>query len=192
RAAAQKYSDRELAGIVRNGIRPDGHSVLVMPSEAFVGLSDQDLGRIIAFLRSLPPVRGPGPGVELGPLGRMGFAIGKFKPAAQLIAETVPPPPAASKEAAFGRYLARTTCPQCHGADLRGASTPAFTSPGLQVVAGYSREAFTRLLRTGVALDGRTLPMMGPWARSHLSYYTDEEIADLFTYLHAMTPAQPR
>jgi len=188
-AAVRKYSDAELAIIIRNGVRPGGHSTMVMPSEAFVGLTDADLVCIIAFLKSLPAVDGPGPSVSLGPLGRIGLAVGKIKPIAQLIAETVPPPAAAGDEAVFGRYLARTICAQCHGASLRGDSNPDFTSPSLGVVAAYSPESFAQLLRTGVALGGRTLPTMSPWSRAHLAYLTDAEIAALYSYLHAIDAA---
>jgi len=185
-AAVRKYSDSELVGIIRNGVRPGGQSMMVMPAEEFVLLSDEDLGRIIAFLKSLPAIEGPGPSVSLGPLGRIGVAVGQFKPVAELIAETVPPPDATSEGAAYGRYLARTTCASCHGTSLRGDSNPDFTSPSLQLVAAYSAESFARLLREGVALGGRNLGTMSPWARQHLSYLTDSEIAALYSYLHTM------
>ena len=187
-AAVHKYSDAELAVAIRNGVRPGGRGMLVMPSEAFVGLTDADLGRIIAFLRSLPPVEGPGPGISLGPIGRVGIVTGKFKTAAQLISDTVPPPEATTAEAAYGRYLARTTCAECHGTDLRGTSTPEFSSPNLRVVAAYSPEAFARLLRTGIPLGERKLGTMREMAVDHLSYLTNAEIAALYSYLHAMPP----
>ena len=188
-AAVHKYSDAELVGAIRNGVRPGGRSMMIMPAEVFGLLTDEDLGRIIAFLRSIPAVDGPGPSVSLGPVGRIGVAIGKFKTVAQLTAETVPPPDAKSDEAARGRYLARTTCAQCHGTDLRGASNPDFTSPSLQLVAAYSPEAFVQLMREGVALGGRNLRTMSPWARNLLSHLTDSEIAALYSYLHAMPEA---
>jgi mono/diheme cytochrome c family protein len=188
-AAVRKYSDAELAVAIRHGLRPDGHSMVVMPSEGFILLTDEDLGRIIAFLKSLPAVDGPGPGLSLGPAGRVGFAIGKFKLVAQLIAETVPPPEATSEEATYGRYLARTSCVQCHGTDLRGTSNPDFTSPDLQVVTAYSPEAFTELLRAGVAIGERKLGVMGAWAQNNLSQLTDAEIAALYSYLHALPDA---
>ena len=184
-AAVRRYSDEQIAVIVRNGIRPDGRSVVIMPAETFGSMTDEDLGRIIAFLKSLPPVAGPGPSVSLGPLGRVGVAVGKFKTVAQLIDDAVPPPEAANQEAAFGRYLARTVCAQCHGTDLRGTSNPDFTSPDLAIVAAYSPEAFAELMRTGVALGGRKLGIMGDWARNNLSHLTDAEIAALYGYLHA-------
>jgi cytochrome c553 len=183
-AAVRRYTDAQLVGIIRQGVRPSG-SVLVMPSEAFDALTDADLGGILAFLKSLPAVDGPGPSVVPGPVGRIGLALGKFKTAPQLIAEGARPPEATSKEAAFGRYLARTICAECHGGDLRGASNPDFTSPGLAVVAAYSPDAFRELLRTGVPLGGRTLRVMGPQARENLSYLTEAEVTALYGYLHA-------
>ena len=187
-AAVRKYSDAELAVVIRHGVRPGGHSMVVMPSQLFVLLTDEDLGRIIAFLKSLPAIAGPGPSFSAGPLARVGLATGKYKLAAQLIADTVPPPDATNKEAAYGRYLARTTCAQCHGTDLRGASVPE-PAPNLQVVAAYSPETFAQLLRAGVALGGRNLVTMGAWARHNLSHLTDAEIAALYRYLHAMPEA---
>ncbi len=185
-AAVRKYNDAELVGIIRNGVRPGGRSVMIMPAEVFGLLTDEDLGRIIAFLKSLPAAEGPGPSISLGPIGRIGVATGKFKTVRQLIAETVPPPDATSDEAAHGRYLARTTCAQCHGTDLRGTSNPDFTSPSLRVVAAYSPEAFAQLMRKGVALGGRNLNTMSPWARKLLAHLTDSEIADLYSYLHTL------
>lgn len=190
-AAVRNYNDTQLAVIIRNGVRPDGRGLVVMPSEAFIELTDEDLGRIIAFLRSLPEAPGPGPSISLGPLGRIGVATGKFKPVAQLIAETIPPPEATDALAASGRYLARTICAQCHGTDLRGGSTPDFVSPDLRVVAAYSPEAFAQLLRTGEALGGRRLGVMGAVARKNLSHLTDAEIAGLYSYLHTL-PEPPR
>lgn len=187
-AAVRKYSDAELAAIVRNGVRPGGRSMLVMPSEAFVELTDQDLGCIIAYLRTLPMASGPAVETSIGPAGRAGVAMGKFKVVAELIAETVPPPAATTEEAKFGRYLARTVCGGCHGASLRGASNPEFTSPSLQAVTAYSPEAFARLMRTGVPLGERKLKTMGPAAEKILSNLNDAEVAALYSYLHAMPP----
>lgn len=185
-AAVRRYSDPELVGIIRNGVRPGGRGMMVMPAEAFGLLTDEDLGRIIAFLKSLPAADGPGPSISMGPLGRIGLVIGQFKPVPELIAETVPPPDATGEQATYGRYLARTTCAQCHGTSLRGDSNPDFTSPSLRVVAAYSPEAFTQLMRTGEALGARKLATMTPWAKQHLSYFTDSEIAALYGYLHTM------
>jgi cytochrome c553 len=191
-SAVHRYNDAQLAGIIRQGVRPDGRSLLIMPSEAYVALTDEDLGRILAYLRSVPAVEGPGPSVSAGPLGRLGLAAGQFKTAAQLIADAPAPPQATGDEASLGRYLAWTTCAACHGTDLRGSSNPDFTSPTLQVVAAYSAESFLRLMRTGVALGDRQLPVMGPQARQNLKFLTDAEIAALYAYLRALPEAAQR
>ena len=185
-AAVHRYSDAQLALMIRNGIRPDGRSLIVMPAEAFTALTDSDLGLIIAFLKSLSPLPGPGPNVAMRPLGRLGVALGKFKPAAELISLTVPPPAATNEEAELGRYLARTVCAECHGTSLQGDVNPEFTSPDLRVVSAYTPETFARLMRTGVALGGRQLGVMSEQARNNLSQLTDSEISALYSYLHAM------
>ncbi len=82
-AAVRQYSDGQFAVAVRKGLRRDGRSLMIMPAEAFGELTDADLGRIMAFLKSLPPANGPGPDVSVGPLGRIGLVAGKFKTAAQ-------------------------------------------------------------------------------------------------------------
>jgi cytochrome c553 len=191
-AAVHKYSDAELAIIVRNGLRPDGRSMIVMPSEAFTGLSDADLGRIIAFLKSLPTEAGPQASVAPGPLGRIGLVTGKFNTAAQLIEKTIPPPEATNEVGKRGRYLARTICAECHGTGLSGYSTPDFDAPDLRIVAAYSLEQFSELVRTGAALGKRNLATMSDWARMHLSQLTDEEINALYSYLHSMPEAGPQ
>ncbi len=188
-AAVRRFSDAELVAIIRHGVRPDGRSMFVMPADAFTYLTDDDLARIIAFLRSLPLAPGPGSAVSLGPVGRIGLVSGRFALVAELIARTVPPPEATSDEATHGRYLARTICAQCHGTGLRGDSNPEFTSPDLRVTAAYSQEDFARLMRTGEAIGGRKLPTMGPWARGRLSLLTDAEITALWSYLHTLPEA---
>jgi len=188
--SVRKYSDAQIEAIVRKGVRPDGRSVLVMPAEEFIWLTDADLGRTLAFLKSLPPSDGPGPNVAPGPLGRIGLVTGKFKTVAQLIADSQAPPEASGDAARFGRYLARTTCASCHGTDLKGASTPDFIAPDLRIAAAYSQEQFTALMRTGAALGGRNLKTMGPFARQSLSQLNDAEVAALYSYLHDLAAAK--
>jgi mono/diheme cytochrome c family protein len=185
-ASARRYSDAELAVALRHGLRPDGRSLMVMPSQAFVALDDADLGRIIAAMKSLPETAGMDRSVSLGPLGRIALGLSQLKTSAQMIADSVPPPEASGEQAARGRYLARTLCAECHAPTLRGETNPSFTSPTLQTTVAYSLEAFTRLLRTGVALGDRDLAFMGPWARANLSSLKDQEIAALYSYLHAL------
>jgi hypothetical protein len=53
------------------------------------------------------------------------------------------------------------------------------------MAAGYSPEAFMRLLRTGKALGDRELELMSSVARSRFAYFSDDEIRLLYQYLLA-------
>jgi mono/diheme cytochrome c family protein len=187
--AAARWSDPELVRIIRYGVRPNGRSVFSMPSHTFSALSESDLGGILAFLRHTPPEPGPPAELDARWLGRLGLVLGKYQPEAELIPEDATRPPLATprEPLAHGRYLARTICTECHGIDLHGARDGS--TPDLRIVAAYSHQAFTRLLREGVPLDGRPLGLMGRVARGRLRYLTDAEIADLYRYLG--TPKVP-
>src|SRR3954466_5487669 len=50
---ARTYSAVDLERSIRHGVKPDGRSVTLMPSEMFFNLNDADLGAIIAYLRSV-------------------------------------------------------------------------------------------------------------------------------------------
>ena len=46
--AVAKYSDSELEAIIRQGIKPDGRGLMIMPSSNYSAFRDQDLRNIIA------------------------------------------------------------------------------------------------------------------------------------------------
>ena len=48
------YSDAELVRAIRHGVDETGQPLLFMPSNEFYVISDEDLGAMIAYLRSLP------------------------------------------------------------------------------------------------------------------------------------------
>ncbi len=182
--SVRQYSTEELVGIVRHGVPPDGKSVLGMPSGMFFALTDRDLGAIIAYLRSLPEMPGPARHVQLGPLGRLGIAIGQFVPAAaesDSMAKLSNVYPAAPDSLALGVYLARTACSECHGHDLTGDKSGR--PPDLKIGGAYPLEAFVTLMRTGKPLDGRDMGLMTGVARERFSHFTDAEIRALHAYL---------
>jgi mono/diheme cytochrome c family protein len=186
--AVRRYSDADLARIIRRGVRPDSHTVVVMPAEMFSMLTDADLAKIIAYLRSVPRMPGPLPEVRLGPLARLGIVLKQYEPAVALVhradslTATYPRP---GDSTAPGAYLARTSCTECHGVGLTGSRVADQTTPDLKIAAGYSSDAFTRLMRTGKGLGDRELGMMSEVARGRFTHFTDAEIAALRTYLLA-------
>ena len=187
---ASSYSTAELENVIRHGIRPDGTSVILpMPSTMFYHLSDQDLGAIIAYLRSQPPGEEAVPDTRIGPLARLFFFYYKQELETILAAERIVHDaprlmPATGEPLAHGRYLAMTVCTECHGDDLRGGLDDF--APSLAVVVAYSLDDFRKLMRTGEPIGGRELDLMARVAASRFSYFTDLEIEHLHDYLRTL------
>jgi mono/diheme cytochrome c family protein len=184
---ARTYSTAELARVIRHGVRPNGEGVEIMPSPMFYHLSDADLGRIIAFLRSAPVTDRNTYAFNAGPLWRWQMATGEWLSWPDDIAELGPrmAAPSADDVLHFGEYLARTSCSECHGDKLEGGAD----TPNLTVAAAYAPDDFTKLMRTGVPLGGRDLHLMSAVARQRFSHFTDAEISALHAYLRQR--AQP-
>ena len=184
---APTYSDAELVTLMRQGIKRDGTSAFFMPSEMFRHLRDEDLARILAWVRTLPVAEGPDDHTEVRPLGRLIVATGQFKTAAAEIAATGPDRWTTDFNEPFsrGRYLVMSFCSECHGQDLKGVE--AAHSPPLTVAKGYSLEQFTKFMKDGVALGNRQLELMTPTARERFSHFTDEEASAIHAFLMQRT-----
>jgi cytochrome c553 len=181
-----KYSDAQLATVLRQGVKPDGASVLFMPSEMFRHLRDEDLARLIGYLRTVPPAtEGVQEKTQLRPIARLILAKGDFKPAASAI----PSLPAAvtsfdaSDPVSHGRYLTMKLCSECHGQDLQGFAP--INSPALAVAKGYSAEQFARLMRDGIGSGERQFPLMTPTSKARFVHLRDEEVSALYAFLQS-------
>ena len=179
------YSDGELARLLRRGIRRDGTTAVDMPSAMFYHLSDEDLVSVIAFLRTLPLEPGLERQRRFGLLGRWELATGRWRTSADDVRPDRPPAGQGPLDTPLGRgrYIAMITCTECHGQDLEGM--PGYPPPPLLIVAAYSFEEFSTLLRTGVAKGGRELELMSMIGRTRGAALTDEEVADLYAYLRS-------
>lgn len=178
---AAKLSDVELARVIRHGVHKDGSSLFIMPTKALAHISDDDLGRIIAWVRSLKP----GPQDEktrtsYGPMGRLLLFTGTLPPSAQ--AQNVS---TATRPADLGRYYVSVACQACHKLHEDGVMEDGKTKvPALApMAASYDPAAFERLLRTGQGMSKRDLGLMGVVARAGFSAFTDGEIAAVQAYL---------
>lgn len=182
---AQQYSDADLARVVRLGVRPDGRGVIAMPAMGYVRLTDGEMADIIAFLRSLPPGGVEQPGHYVGPLDQWGVWREVLKPAVTYVdAERGKDPVDAGPQHDAARHLVRIVCAECHGGDLKGNGWDS-GAPDLAVILAYGIPEFTRLLRTGVAADGKERGLMSEVAKSRLHKLTDEQIAGIHAYLTA-------
>jgi len=185
-ALAQRYSIEELEHAIRHGVRSNGRALFVMPSDMYRTLTDDDMGRLLAFLRSRPRATSEvdGRSSQLGPIGRLGVVIGEFKSAREYIATETPLPAPADTALRLGHYIATTSCTECHGTALTGDGQG---SPHLGGMAmGYSLEEFAAFLQTGKAKGNRELEMMSGVARGRLKYLRADEVKSLHAYLRTL------
>ena len=190
---AADYSAADLERVIRQGVRKNGKSTWGMTSNTFHHLSDEDLGKIIAFLRSVPVSKGPATETRIGLLWRfdltqwqLGLRQDVYLPMAEEIRRGAPwvDGDIEPAERNRGRYLAVTICSECHGMKLHGDIEGS--TPNLAIVAAYSEEDFFRLLRTAIPLGGQELGLMGMMARERFVHLTDEEVRALYSYLHTL------
>jgi len=182
-----KYTDVQLATLLRKGVKPDGKSVLFMPSEMFRHLGNEDLARLIAYVRTKPVVtEGVTEKTQLRIIGRFIIANGVYKPGAHAI-ESLPAAAGsfdANDAVSRGRYLTMNYCSECHGQSLEGVAP--INAPALAVVKAYSLEQFTRLMQEGVGTGDRQFKLMTPTAKARFTQFTPEELAAVHGYLQTL------
>jgi len=181
---------------IRHGLTRDGRSLIVMPSETFVHMGEEDLAALIAYVRSVPPVDRELPQTRLKLLGKVMLLAGRLP---ILVAEKTPEVPLepsvpVGRTAEYGRYLADVSgCRGCHGLNLSGGAvvgppgTPAtsnLTPAG--PLASWSEEQFRTLLREGRRPDGTTISDFMPWRA--LGGMSDDELGAIWLYLGTVPP----
>ena len=109
-----RYSDGQIARLLRWSVLPDGRSTL-QSLMTFGGMSDDDLVAILSFLRAQPPVRNVVPPDRYTAIGKIVRSVfSSFKPREHVEAPAVAPVSAPTRER--GEYLARSVgnCSGCH------------------------------------------------------------------------------
>ncbi|MEO6066372.1 MAG: cytochrome c [Gemmatimonadota bacterium] len=181
---------------IRQGVAPDGRALLFMPSHEFYAIGDDDLGALIAYLRSRTPVDRAFAAQSVGPIGRWLFLSGALPLVpAELVDHTAPRPvtPVPSVTVEYGHYLAES-CSGCHGATLSGGPIPGappemaaplnISTDTLTGIGKWTLADFTRAIREGMRPDGVKLGSDMPVAAfAHLS---DDEVAAIWMYLRTV------
>lgn len=194
------YSDADYVRAIRHGVNPQGRGLIIMHSDIYHNLSEQDLGALIAYFKSRPPVDNEVPETNIQPLGRIFVGLGMFDmEGLPLIpvevidhsARFVAAPPEGAT-AAYGEYLTSITlCSFCHGADLAGAPplepgmppAPNLTPGG--ELASWSEADFMQTMRTGVTPQGHEIDAeFMPW--DVFANMTDDELRAAWTYLQSL------
>lgn len=190
------YSDADWERAIRHGLAKDGRRLLVMPSMDYQYLSDEDVGAIVAYLRTVAPVDRPKPELRLGPLARALFAAGQMplfpSEAVRHRDERVAQVPEDST-VEYGKYLGDVGCAGCHGMQYQGGKIPGappdwpmsanLTPTG---IGHYSYEDFRRALTEGVRPGGTALNPVMPVAATKLM--TETEFVALWKYFRTLPP----
>jgi mono/diheme cytochrome c family protein len=199
------WSDEDIMRAIREGVRPDGTVIgPPMPIPSYSKMSDSDVRAIVAYLRTVTPVRNIVPRSEYNiPLPESwGPPVGRV------------PDVSRNDHLAYGTYLGNALghCMECHTPMLDGAFDFSRTGAGgfvLQKPFGLELAAVTanitphpqygigewtddeikRAITQGISRDGRRLVrIMG------FDYYrniSDEDLDALIVYLRSLPPQPP-
>jgi len=212
------WTDGEIVRALREGIRKDGTTLFpIMPMESLHGLSDDDALAIVAYLRTLRPVRNPIPERVPTLFTKVLMTLGMIGPMPEIdrpIAMPKREPPAL-----YGRYLANNAalCMDCHtprnlknGAfytdSLFAGSSFPFGAPEGDPTAVYAanitpdmatgigvwtEEAFLKFMHTGTGPEGVVRDGHMPYAAT--SRWNEEDLRALWAYLRTVLPVhRPR
>lgn len=195
----EDYTTEDWVRAVRHGVGRDGRALVFMPAHEYRRLSDDDLGRIIAWVRTQAPVDGILNTTRVTVLARLLAGAGKFPlvPAALIDHDDDPPPapePAATPQ--YGEYLA-ATCTGCHGEGLSGGPIPG-APPDLPPATNLTTHStglgswtladFERAMREGVRPDGTELDEFMPVRVTR--HMTDLELEAVWAYLSSLPPTE--
>lgn len=198
---AGDYTVEDWVRSIRHGVGPDGRPLIIMPSQQHWVLSDEDLGALLAYIQSLPPVDNELPELTLGPLFRLMFVAGPLAHivSAEQIDHDAPRPPAPERgvTAEYSAYLSGL-CSICHGPSFSGgpyAGVPPGSPPALNLtpageLAGWTFEDFLTAMRTGVTPGGRQLQEEFMPYQILFGDMTDEEWEAVWLYLQTLPPKE--
>jgi len=196
------WTDDEIMVAIRDGIRPDGSLIRPpMPSPFYRTMSDYDARAIVAYLRTIKPVKNVVPESEYHiPLPpNYGPKVGSV--------------PKVSKEdpVAYGKYVTHTLghCTGCHTPRANGKLDFSRTNIGGRVfdniyglgfvavsmnitphaVAGigdWSDEEIKRAITKGISRNGRKLARV--MAFPYYANLSEEDLDAIVTYLRSLPP----
>lgn len=187
------YGTEDWIRAIRFGIGPDHHPLIAMPAGDFHGISNEELGKMIAYLKSLPPVDRENPPQSIGPMARVLYNLGQMPLLfpyeevdlnAQPVDKVEPGP-----TVEYGRYLSQA-CTGCHGPGFSGGHIPGtpphwpdaknLTPSG--EFANWGLADFKKVLILGLTPNGHQIdPQFMPWQSTQAM--TDVEIEALYKFL---------
>jgi len=204
------WTDGELMRAIREGIDKDGEALFpMMPYKFLRHIGDEDLRAVIAYIRTLKPIK------KTVPPRKIDFPVSLFiKLEPQPLTGPVHTPDDAKDHLGYGRYLSLVSgCFECHTAvDDRMKFVPGqdyaggrkFAPGGLHVVSANltphpdnymgqaAREQFIGRFRAFAGPEGRTQKVprsrntVMPWYA--FAGMTDQDLGAIYDYLKTLKP----
>jgi cytochrome c5 len=186
--------DEDYVKAIRHGIDPQGKPIFMPAVVSTAYLSDEDLGAIIAYVKSVPPVDHVTNGNNFTPLAKILNVLGvlpKF-PVEVVSHDVHVTAPERGATVEYGEYMVNTNdCRVCHGQQLNGADFPDPTvklitpniTPGGEV-GFWTEEQFIETIRSGVTPSGHQLSDHMPW-KGYRNFY-DDELKAIYMYLQSV------
>lgn len=186
------YTDQDFVRVLTHGVKRDGRSVVFMPVSDYV-FTAEDLGAIVAYVKSVPPVDRTVPTTSIGPLARALGLFSNFPLATASMIDHGQPRLAARPDpadvVASGRYLVSSAgCYACHGADLTGGLGPPPGGANITPIGigTWSERDFLTALRTHQRPNGSAINAAMPRAYGEMS---DEDLGRIYAYLQTVPAA---
>jgi mono/diheme cytochrome c family protein len=192
-------TDEDLIRDITQGVRPNGTALLFMPSTEFYYLSNADLGKVLAYIRSAPPVDNQMSSSSLSFTGFIVMNVVKtitFLPA-EIIPHDEPPPPAPEPlvTVKYGEYLS-LSCKVCHRLTLAGGEIPGFPAewpaapnltPGSESrLPSWGEAGFIEIIHNGEKHGRRINSNYMPW--KSYRHMNDNELRAVYMYLMSLPP----
>lgn len=193
------FSDADWERAIRHGVGGDGRTLVIMPSNFYQHFSDADLGALIAYLKTVPPVDNDLGMRRIGfPGSALGGVIG-FNDFTRINgidhANVGANSPVEGATAEYGAYMVQiAACSECHAANLAGIVGTDGPPPGPNLtpgseLGGWTETDFIYAIRTGQTPSGRQLDgEQMPWGT--FASMTDTELQAIWAYLQSL-PALP-
>lgn len=193
-----EYRDEDWVRAIRHGVARDGRGLVLMPSAEYSHFSDEDLGSVIAYLKTVAPVDRESVPLEPGPVTRALLVTGKLKLAAEEIdhANLKPPTIPVGVTPEYGRYLAYG-CTGCHGNKFTGGKIDIgppdwphasnLTPHESGRLGKWTQADFLSTMRTAKRPDGTELNPVMPRVFGNLN---DTELKALWAYFKTL-PSTP-
>ena len=180
---------------IRHGINRQGKPIFMPAVTSTSQLSDEDLGAIIAYLKSIPPVDHSTKPRDFMFVGKVMIGAGMLGklPAEAVSHDLHVTAPARGVSADYGKYLVNTNdCRICHGPNLNGGPFPNPTikkiSPNLTPggeVGFWTEDEFINTIRTGKTPGEHDLDAeLMPW-KDYRNFY-DDELKAIYLYLQSL------